>query len=1394
MSDLINPEENSGSPAMPPQATMPSAKPNGQTAHASGSPVTGKTNGHSAQPWNWRESWRDAVPNYPAIQRRQGSGPVPASYRQEELWVLSQFEEAHVSYNIFLGWRIRGPLNQRAVQQTLDALVARHESLRTIFPVVDGQPMQQVVPADPAKLEVVDLQQVSAGERESQLEKMLQQRIRYQFDLEKEILFRPTLFKLQADEHVLLLLTHHIVGDGTSAGIMTMDVGELYNAFNAGKPSPLAPLPVQYADYSVWQREWLTSEIYSKQLTYWKRQLQGAPALLELPVDHPRQSTANYRGRMQFSLLEPALMKELRALSRREGVTLFMTMLAAYQTLLHRHSGQAQVVVGSPISYRNRVELQRQVGFFINILPLYTDLSGDPSFRDLLKRVREMAIGAFAHQDVPFGRIVQELHPDRNLGASPLVQAILVQEQASWRKLKLDGLETQFLWLQNGTAKFDLVVYFNEDENGIAVTWEYSDLFDQSTIARMAGHFRELLLAVVADSSQPLSRLPLLTQAENRQLLQDWNQTDEQYPDLCLHQWFEQQAQRTPNEVAVVFGDQRITYAELNARANQLARYLRNRSVTTETLVGLSIERSIDMMVGLLGIQKAGGVYVPLDPAFPRERIGFIIQDAKAPILITQESLLTSLPEHSAEVICLDADWDAIAQESAENLASISKPENLIYVLYTSGSTGNPKGVQLEHRNVVNFLNTILKQPGLSPKDVLLAVTTLSFDIAGLELYLPLVTGARVVIASKDEASDGGKLMALLKRHHATVMQATPATWRLLLDMDWPGNPKLKILCGGEALPHDLAEQLLPRCSELWNMYGPTETTIWSSVYKVEHGMPGVAPIGRPIGNNTMYILDAHKAPMPVGVPGELYIGGDGVARGYLGRPELTAERFIPDPFSSKPGARMYRTGDLTRYLADGNIQFLGRADFQVKVRGFRIELGEIEAVLGKCPGVAQNVVVVREDKPCDKRLAAYVIRDGGIALTGEELRDQLRQKLPEYMVPSTVVFMEEFPLTPNGKVDRRALPAPEYKREEADAFVGPRNQTEARLAEIWERVLGVSPVSVTDNFFELGGHSLLGSRLFAQVETVFGRKLPLATLFSAPTIELLAKSLGADQSAHWLVEIQSGGSKPPFFFVHARMGYRLLAQELGPDQPVYVLPYDDMFDKKLERPLEEIAGELVSRMRSFQPKGPYYLGGMCLAGRVAYAMAQELHAQGEEVALLALFDSPAPGYPSLDSNGDRMKFLTQKVKKHLFNFSQQEGSDGSLRNWLRWHMKNGMWKASFKLSRVLGKPLPLVKSDTFRLMGRSASAYRPSGSYPGLVTLFRPANLGTMRYPDPDTTLGWKRMATGGADVYEVPGGHTNFLKEPAVHLVAKALAESLLKAQARAEQAAEDENLVSA
>ena len=732
------------------------------------------------------------------------------------------------------------------------------------------------------------------------------------------------------------------------------------------------------------------------------------------------------------------------------------------------------------------------IGLFLNTLVLRTDLSDNPSFVELLGRVREVALEAYAHQDLPFEKLVDELRLERDLSRSPLFQVMFILQNPPVSALEFPDLVVNSLAVDSGTAMFDLTLSIIEEADELKGVFEYNtDLFDAVTIQRIAGHFQTLLEGMVAEPEVSISQLPLLTTAERHQLLVSWNDTTTDYPrNLCIHQLFEAQMERTPNAIAVVFEDHQLTYRQLNTRANQLAHHLKGHAVGRGVLVGICLKRSVEMVVSLLGILKAGGAYVPLDPSYPKARLALMLEDAQVPVLLTQKTLLPLFVEQKSEVICLDAVWNVIDQERTENPARQVTPKDLAYVIHTSGSTGKPKGVQIPHRAVVNFLNAMRQRPGLTDQDTLLAVTTLSFDIAVLELFLPITVGARLVVVSRDVAADGGRLLEDLTNTDATVMQATPATWQLLLLAGWQGSDRLKILCGGEALPRDLANQLLQRCASLWNVYGPTEATVWSTIHQVDPG-DGSIPIGRPIANTQIYILDSYLQPVPIGVPGELYIGGDGLAQGYLNRPELTAEKFILNPFSSAPGGRLYKTGDLARYLPNSNIEVLGRIDHQVKVRGYRIELGAIEAVLGQHPAVERTVAVVQEDIPGDKRLVAYFVHKGEAVPPDSELRSFLEEKLPGYMVPAAFMMLEALPLTPNGKVDRHALPAPDQAASKREGtFTPPRTPLESLIAEVWQEALGVENVGVYDGFFDLGGHSLLSMQVIARLDEKLGLRI----------------------------------------------------------------------------------------------------------------------------------------------------------------------------------------------------------------------------------------------------------------------------------------------------------------
>ncbi|MBW4685858.1 MAG: amino acid adenylation domain-containing protein [Komarekiella atlantica HA4396-MV6] len=1055
------------------------------------------------------------------IERISRSQELPLSFAQQRLWFLDQLEPNNPFYNIAAAVRLEGQLNIGALEQSFNEIISRHEALRTNFQTIEGQAIAIISEAISLILPTFDISELPLNLQEAEVKKQASQEAQKPFDLKSDLLLRVKLLRLNQQEHIILLTMHHIVSDGWSIDILVRELATLYQAFCNEQPSgasathslhlqrsiPLPALPIQYVDFAAWQREWLQGKVLKTQISYWLKQLKNAPKVLELPTDYPRPAIQTFRGSTYSFKLSNKLSFSLNKLSQQQGSTLFMTLLAAFQTLLWRYTGSEDIVIGSPIANRNRAEIEGLIGFFVNTLVLRTNLAGNPSFEELLKRVREVALGAYAHQDLPFELLVEELRPQRDLSHTPLFQVMFVLQNAPMSALELPGLTFSPLESNSDSAKLDLTLYITETVEGLLGNLEYNtDLFEESSIQRMAAHLQTLLERIVVNSKQRLSELPLLTKSEQYQLIVEWNDTEVKYPQQCIHELFEAQVEKTPDAVAVVFADQELTYSQLNTKANQLGHYLQALGVKPEVLVGICLERSLEMVIGLLAILKAGGAYIPLDPAYPQQRLAFILEDTQASVLLTQTSLLQAIPQHQAEVVCLDADWHYIAQQSQEHLFSQSTPDNLAYVIYTSGSTGRPKGVQIPHSALSNFLYSMRETPGLTQEDTLLAVTTYSFDIAALELFLPIIVGGRLVIASRKVASDGTQLSVLLTDSKATVMQATPATWQLLITAGWSGNQQLKILCGGEALSGHLANQLLARCACLWNMYGPTETTIWSAASQVEIDSTIVA-ISRAIANTQLYILDQYSQLVPVGVAGELHIGGDGLARGYFNRPDLTAEKFIPNPFSKK-AARLYKTGDLARYLPNGEIEYIGRIDHQVKLRGFRIELGEIEAVISQYQGVREAVVVVRNDSLDSKCLVAYVIPQIEQTLIISELRSFLESKLPNYMLPGAFVILEALPLTPNGKVDRKALPALDSVRPEFEDFVAPQTLVEKQLAIIWMQILGLEKIGINDNFFELGGHSLLATQVISRINQIFDIELPLRQIFELSTIAKIAKSI----------------------------------------------------------------------------------------------------------------------------------------------------------------------------------------------------------------------------------------------------------------------------------------------
>jgi len=1091
-----------------------------------------------------REKEQAAEPQLIPRQARDRE-TYPLSFAQQRLWFLNNFEPESPEYNVPHAFRIVGDLDHEVMQRALREVVRRHEALRTTFRSVEGEPAQVIA-------QVVDMEVpfVDARERVKAPEEAWGEALRIAsadakepFDLTLGPLMRAKLFRTGEREHLLYYNLHHIAWDGWSMGIFARELTAIYDAFAAGIPSPLPELPVQYLDYALWQREWLAGGVLAQQLAYWRRQLASVPPL-ELPTDRPRPAVRTHNGTAVPMVFAGRLQQDLKGFAQRQGSTLFIVMMAAFKALLHHWTTQEDISIGTLIANRRRPEVEGLIGFFANSLVLRTDLSGDPTFRELLHREREVSLDAYGHQDVPFEKLVEELNPPRDMARTPMFQVMLMLLNTPGEAMDLPGLRLQSLAIDSRTSKMEITLYLTETPAGVDGFVEYNtDLFERATIARLIDHYQRVLEAVTTAPDTQLSELPLLSDAERRQVLVDWNATAAEAPPVTLHGWIEERVRQAPAATAVELEDKRLSYAELDSRANRLARHLRRLGVGPDTLVGLALERSLEMVVGVLAILKAGGGYVPIDPEYPKERLTHMLEDSRVPVLVTQETLLDRLPEHGSRVVAVDRDAAAIAAESDEPFASGATAESLAYVIYTSGSTGKPKGVQIPHAAVVNFLSSMSKKPGLTSADTLLAVTTLSFDIAGLELYLPLVCGARLLLASRETTQAGEQLKEILETKGVTAMQATPATWRLLLAAGWLGDGKLKILCGGEALPRDLASQLLGACGSLWNVYGPTEATIWSTLDQVLASGP--VTIGRPLDNTEIYLLSRAMKPVPVGVPGELLIGGDGLSRGYRSRPDLTAEKFIPHPFADlrqEPGARLYRTGDLARHLADGRIEFLGRIDHQVKVRGFRIELGDIEAALDQHPSIAQAVVVAREDSPGNKQLAAYlVIAPGAETPNVSDLRAHLKEKLPEYMVPAVFTFLPAMPLTPNGKVDRRALPAPD-RSTAAREYVAPRDEKEQFFCELWQELLDLERVGINDDFFELGGDSLLVIRVVTKAnkaalgittKLVFQHRTVAELAAVAGTIEILAEQGEVNGPLPWtpaqLHFLDQGHANPDF-------------------------------------------------------------------------------------------------------------------------------------------------------------------------------------------------------------------------------------------------------------------------
>jgi amino acid adenylation domain-containing protein/non-ribosomal peptide synthase protein (TIGR01720 family) len=1338
---------------------------------------------------------KDAAPPLPPLEKAPRDRALPLSFAQQRLWFLEQLEPDSALYSVPTAVRILGPLHVDALEQAVREVMCRHEALRTTFVATHGRPRQVIASEPSLRLERIDLEAFTGEAREAEVQRRVLEEVQRPFNLAEGPLVCATLLRLGDGDHVLTLTLHHIVADGWSMGILIKEVAVLYDAFQTGKPSPLPPLPLQYADYAVWQRVWLDGEVRDAQLAYWKRKLAGAPPSLNLPTDRPRPPLQTFRGAAVAFQLPERLITALTAVSRRAQVTRFMALLAAFQALLARYAGVTDVSVGSPIAGRGQAETEGLIGFFVNTLVLRADLSGDPSFLQLLERVRELTLDAYAHQDVPFEQVVDALAPVRDPSRTPLFQVLFVLQNLPLSALSFADLTLTPIEGVSTTARFDLMLALNDVDGGMEGVLEYNtDLFDASTIQRMIGHFERLLSSATEVPERRLSELSILSAEERHELLVTRNDTKADVPEVRAHALFEAQAARAPDAIAVVFGDAQLTYGALDRRANQLAHHLRARGVGPDALVGICMERSLEMVVGMLGVLKAGGAYVPLDPAYPTERLAFMMKDAELLVLLTQERLVGRLPASPSAVVCLEPSFAAIAAERDDRPSGAVHADNLAYVIYTSGSTGKPKGVMIHHRGLVNYLDWCTRAYAVAEGQGVPVHSSLAFDLTVTSVLAPLAVGQRIELLPDGPGVDA-LAAALRDGSDISLLKITPSHLDALVQDPTAVFALAKVrtfVIGGEALTAASVAALRVHATDarVINEYGPTETVVGCCIEEVPPSFAavGAVPIGRPIRNTQLYVLDPRAEPVPIGVTGELYIGGAGVARGYVDRPALTAERFVPDPFGGEPGARLYRTGDLARFRADGALDFLGRIDHQVKIRGYRIELGEIDAVLAEHPDVREAVVLAREDKAGDKRLVAYVVlRSAASGL--DEVRAFLQARLPDYMVPSAFVVLETLPLSVHGKIDRAALPAPDSASANRDGpLIGPRDNIELALVQLWEELLDITPVGVQDDFFALGGHSLLAVQLLAGVQDRFGKALPLSTLFQKATVEAMAQQLreGAE-SLPWspLVQIQPGGPGRPLFLVHPSGGtvlcYAALARHVGQEWPVYGLQArgteGDL--SPLDR-IEEMAVLYLEAVRSVQPEGPYALGGWSFGGLVAIEMARQLQKDGQEVAILALLDTsavtPALAYESWDDATFLADLATLQRIDVPPEVLRSLGPDELLPYFLDLAHKAHSAPPSF------GVPQLAQWLRVYRTHYEAFQRYRPS-PYAGRITLFRagegsPLAARRGQHEERGASLGWGELSPFPVEVHEVPGDHESLVSDPHVITLAARLRECLLAA----------------
>jgi amino acid adenylation domain-containing protein len=1313
-----------------------------------------------------------------AISPRQVHSPAVLSHSQELLWLLSQVFDDGIAYNAPGAFHLEGSLDLDLLRRCFEALIERHEILRTTYTVIDGQPMQAIGSSSTFELNVVDLRDRPSEERETQAQAILKDESRFAFDLVNGPVMRATVIQLSGNENILMLNLHHVATDGYSRSALFRDLSVFYDAFGSGQEPSLPVLPIQYADYAVWQRAWLATGVADAQRVYWERKLAGAPSRLDLPTDYPRPPVRSYLGDHMSMMLGMPAREGLRAAARGSDTTLFVAMLALFSTLLSRYSGQDDVVVGTPFAGRNRAELESMVGYFINPLALRVDLSGDPTFAELLSRARETTLDAFQNADVPYEAVVRATNPERDLSQTPVFQAMIVYHNPAWQdnrpKFEPRGIRCTEISHEKGWSKFDVLLGISERKVGMNTTWEYStELFQAATVDRMTEHFRTLAESAAHGPDRRLSQLTMLSESERARVLVSWNGHEGQSArSETVKSLFEAQVARTPDAEAVVLGDRRLTFSELNRRANRIAHLLRGHGVGPGKLVGILMGKSTDLVATVLAVTKAGGAYVPLDPMYPADRLEFMLADSRPDVLVTDTTAPGPLPQTDAKTIALDAPA-ALAGTSEDDLPDCASGEDLAYVIYTSGSTGQPKGAMIANSSLTSVYYAYEREYRLRDLKAHLQMASPSFDVFTGDVIRSLLAGAKLVLCPMDVVIDPARTYELMVREGVDAAELVPATASLLFDYVEREGKQLEFLkflaIGGEPWRNDKYtrfKRLLGPTTRLVNSYGLTEATMDSTYFEPSADaelLPGrFVSIGRPLPNTRVYVLDGGLEPQPIGIRGELCIGGAGVARGYLNRPELTAERFVADPFSDEPGGRMYRTGDLARWLADGTIEFVGRSDRQLKIRGFRIEPGEIEAVLERHPRVRTAVVTDRQDESGAPRLVAYLVAaDRGDPPAPDELRAFVAEQLPAYMIPTAWVQLDSLPATPNGKADLDALPDPLFDRaSQAGELVPARTESERALVEIWREMLDVEAIGTSDNFFALGGHSLLAVRLFARIEDRFGVRLPLASLFQSATIAELAAMIDAERGQArkrvWssVVPMRPQGERPPFFLIGwvggQLIGYQALVEKFPEDVPLYGLQAPGVDGRRLPiSTVEGLAAHYIEEVRRFQPNGPYYLGGFCFAGVVAYEMARQLTEQGEQLGMIALIDS----YP----RGTRPRPDKREIRStRLAEF--RSGSWGGRVLWFRdrllrvktrvrdrLYFRSGYWALDF-LAKT-GLPIP-KRPWNLVLIASSKAAQRYAPPPCDIrVEFFRPQT------EPSDEPTPWDSLARGGVVLHQVIG-----------------------------------------